>query len=483
MFALAILAATLTAGPACSKPTPGQPDGNYLTPDVLGDVLYKDGLTLDAYAPEGSARPAVVIIHGSYGNKRTHITQLFEPLSRANVAWFSIDYQTLKDVEEAVQFIRCPGRFNITNVMFVIGEDKGGEIALELAARGGFQGVATFGIKFSPQFAASVSGERTARRREVPSTPVHMFHGTEDDESPLAQAQALCMQMPKCVLHAVPGGIHQFENWHPDQWSWKEDLVAWLCGDRPGLWKNIVYGRPGGRDLLMDAFLPEGNGPFPAAIIIHGGGWEAGDKVTYISPVFEPLARARIAWFSIDYRLTPYVRVADQLDDVRSAIRYVRQHAERFRIDPNRLALIGESASGHLVAQVASEPCPDCKVQAVVSFYGVYDFTHWSNGEAWQRQAVARLFGDGAPDAAVRFSPIKHVTSGLPPMLLIQGTKDELYPGTLDYATRLKEAGAWYDLVLLEGAPHGMENWEGHPEWTFYKQKLTDWLWTVFNGH
>jgi acetyl esterase/lipase len=483
MFALAILAATLTAGPACSKATPTQPYGNYLMPGVLGDVLYKDGLTLDAYAPEGPPRPAVVIIHGSYGNKRTHITQLFEPLTRANVDWFSIDYQTLKDVEEAVQFIRCPGRFNITNVMFVIGEDTGGEIALELAARGGFQGVATFGIKFSPQFAASVSGERTAARREMPSAPVHMFHGTEDDESPLAQVQALCMQIPKCVLHTVPGGIHQFENWHPDQWSWKEDLAAWLRGDRRGLWKDIVYGRPGGRDLLMDAFLPEGNGPFPTAIIIHGGGWEAGDKVTYVSPVFEPLARARIAWFSIDYRLTPYVRVADQLDDVRSAIRYVRQHAERFHIDPNRLALIGESASGHLVAQVASEPCPDCKVQAVVSFYGVYDFTHWSNGEAWQRQAITRLFGDGAPDAAARFSPIEHITSGLPPMLLIQGTKDELYPGTLDYATRLKEAGARYDLVLLEGAPHGMENWEGHPEWAFYKQKLTDWLWTVFNPH
>jgi acetyl esterase len=481
MFTLAILAAALTAAPACSKPTPSQPYGNYLTPGVLGDVIYKDDLKLDAYAPENSPRPAVVIIHGSYGNKRTHITQLLEPLNRANVDWFSIDYRTLEDVEEAVRFIRCPGRFNITNAMFVIGEDTGGEIALELAARGKFQGVATFGLKLSPQFVASLSAEQPQTRRELPSISVQMFHSTEDDESPLAQVQTLCKAMPKCVLHAVPGGIHQFENWHPDQWSWKEDLTAWLRGDGPGLWKDIVYARPGGRDLLMDAFLPEGNGPFPAAILIHGGGWEAGDKVTYVSPVFEPLARSRVAWFSIDYRLTPYVRVSDQLDDVRSAIRYVRQHADRFHIDANRLALIGESASGHLVAQVASEPCPDCNVQAVVSFYGVYDFTHWSNGEEWQRQAVTRLFGDGAPDAATRFSPIEHITSSLPPILLIQGTKDELYPGTLDYAARLKKAGAHYELVLLEGAPHGMENWEDHPEWAFYKKKLTDWLWTVFN--
>jgi acetyl esterase len=483
MLTLAILAAALAAGPACSRPTPSQTAGNYVTPGVLGDVIYKDGLTLDAYAPEGPPRPAAVIIHGSSGNKRTHLTQLFEPLGRAGFDWFSVDYRTLEDVEEAVRFIRCPGRFNITNVMLVIGEDTGGEIALELAPHGGFQGVATFGIKLSVQFTARVQGERPLNHRDLPNIPVHMFHGTDDEEFPIVQAQALCKEMPQCVLHSIPGGIHQFENWHPDQWFWKEDLTAWLHGDRRGLWKDIVYARPGGRDLLMDAYIPEGSGSFPAAVIIHGGGWEAGDKVTYVSPIFEPLARARIAWFSIDYRLTPYVRIPEQLDDVRSAIRFVRQHAERFHIDPNRLALIGESASGHLVTQVSSEPCPDCQAQAVVSFYAVYDFTRWSQGEEWQRKTLTRLFGDRTPDVAAQYSPLEHVTSSLPPMLLIQGTKDELYQGTLDYAARLKNADARYELVLLEGAPHGMENWEGHPEWIFYKKKLTDWLLAVLSRH
>jgi acetyl esterase len=481
MLTLALLAATLTASPSCSKAVSSHPDGNYMTPSVLGDIVYKNDLTLDAYAPEGSPRPSVLLIHGSMGNKRTHITQFFDPLSRANVSWFSIDYRTLEDVEDAVRFIRCPGRFNITNSMFVIGEDTGGEIALKLATHEKVQGLVTFGIKLRPQFLATLLAKQSAPPGDFLNTPVQMFHGTEDEESPIVQVQSLCKEMPKCVLHAVPGAIHQFENWHPDQWAWKEDLTAWLRSDRRGLWKDIVYARPGGRDLLMDAYLPEGDGPFPAAIIIHGGGWEAGDKVTYVSPIFEPLAKSRVAWFSIDYRLTPYVRVPDQLEDVRAAIRYVRQHAERFHVDPNRLAIIGESASGHLVAQVASEPCPDCTVQAVVSFYGVYDFTHWTNGEDWQRQMVARIFGDDLPQAAERYSPIEHVTSSLPPMLLIQGTKDELYPGTLEYAARLKKVGARYELVLLDGAPHGMENWEGHSEWSFYKKKLTEWLSTVLS--
>ena len=480
MFTL-LLAAVLTAGTTCSKPNSSQPDGNFLTPGVLGNVVYKDGLTLDAYAPEGPPRPAVLLVHGSYGNKRTHLTQLFEPLARAGVNWFSIDYRTLQDAEDAIRFIRCPGRFNITKDMFVIGEDTGGEIALELASSGTLQGVATFGTKLSPEFVAGVLAGSSSKHEQLSGTPIQMFHGTDDDESPFAQAQTICKQLPRCVLHAVTGGIHQFENWHPDQWSWKEDLIAWLRGDRRGLWKDIVYARPDGRELLMNAYIPNGSGAFPAAIVMHGGGWEAGDKVTYVSPIFEPLARSQIAWFSIDYRLTPYVRVPEQLDDLRSAIRYVRQHAEQFHIDPNRLALVGESASGHLVAQVVSEPCSNCNVQAAVSFYGVYDFTHWSKGEDWQRQILKRLFDDVTPEVTARYSPIEHISSNLPPMLLFQGTKDELYQGTLDYAARLKKADARYELILLDGAPHGMENWEGHPEWMFYKQKLTEWLWTVFN--
>jgi len=68
------------------------------------------------------------------------------------------------------------------------------------------------------------------------------------------------------------------------------------------------------------------------------------------------------------------------------------------------------------------------------------------------------------------------ITLLAPPLLLIQGTKDELHAGTVAYAGRLKQAGARYELVLLDGAPHGTENWAGHAEWEFYKQRMVDWL-------
>ena len=446
---------------ACPAPV-GDPAGNYMVPGVLGDVKYRADEALDAYAPAGEPRPAAILIHGSSGDKSTHLTQLFDVLERAGFAWFSVDYRDLDDIRAAVGYIRCKGRFNISGRLVLIAEDTGAPLALRAAQEVKAGGVALFGARFA--------GEPPAAR-----LPVLMFHGAADEESPANAMEALCRKWAACRFFAVPGGIHNFENWHPDQWQWKEELGAWLRGDRRGLWKDITFARPGGRDLCMDAFVPEGAGPFPAVVIAHGGGWEAGDKVTYVSPVFGPLARAGFAWFSIDYRLTPYVRNAEQLEDLREAIRYVRSHAASFHIDPNRVAVLGESASGQMVAEMASEPCKGCEVQAVVSFYGVYDFTRWE-ADAEGRPTLDRIFGSWDEATLKQYSPIFHASRDLPPLLLIQGTKDELYHGTLAYAERLKQLGARYDLILLEGAPHGMENWAGHGEWEFYKQRLVDWL-------
>ncbi len=465
-----VLALALSGAPDCGPPPAPTSAGNYILPDVISDLAYLKGQTLDAYSPAGKPRPWAVVIHGKQGNERTHITQLFDVLTRAGYAWFSIDYRTPEDVRSALEYIRCPGRFNIQGSPILIGEDTGAALAFGLASSVNARGVVGFGTSID-----SLNGGKDEKLAEV---PVLLFHGTADEESPTSAAEKFCKQMANCRFVAVPGAIHNFENWHPDQWGWKEELTAWLRGDRRGLWRDIVYSRPGGLELRMNAYIPEGSGPFPAVIVVHGGGWEAGDKVTYVSPVFEPLARAGFAWLSIDYRLTPYVRVPEELDDLRAAIRFVRQHADWFHIDPSRLCLLGESASGHLVTQLVSEPCRECEPQAVISFYGVYDFTAWSN-KSDERPMLDRLFGTWNDDMLRRYSPAFHATAKLPPMLIIQGTGDELYGQAKEYTARLKQAQANYQLVLLDGAPHGMENWEGHPEWMFYKSRMVDWLRTT----
>jgi len=159
-------------------------------------------------------------------------------------------------------------------------------------------------------------------------------HGGRDTDVPPARASRFCESATasgsRCEVRIVDGAIHRAENWLPTQWDYKDDLVKWLTA-RVGLerpdhesypappQKDIVYDPE--RGLKFDAWSPSGKGPFPAVVIAHGGGWEAGDKVTYLTPVLEPLARAGFAWFSIDYRLTPYHRNPDQLEDLLLAVR------------------------------------------------------------------------------------------------------------------------------------------------------------------
>jgi len=127
------------------------------------------------------------------------------------------------------------------------------------------------------------------------------------------------------------------------------------------------------------------------------------------------------------------------------------------------------------VAEVASEPCPDCEVQAVVSFYGVYDMLQLAEQPAW-KDRVPHWFLKPSPEVLRESSPLYRASPGMPPTLLIQGTEDPLYQGTLNYKARLEEVHARYKLILLDGAPHGMEDWEGHPEWLSYKREMLEWL-------
>lgn len=473
---LAFLALVGTAGSRCSTSV-GSPQGdNLVLPGIESGIAYRGRYELDAFAPPGDPRPAAVIIHGSSGNRYTHIDQLFSLLDREGYAWFSVDYGSVDDVRAAIDYVRCPGRFNITRRMILIGDDTGAEVALKLAGQGGFDGVVVLGAKLDAGFKANLPH----------GTKLLMIHGTADESSPASRVEEFCKATAGCTYFPVTGAIHDFENWHPDQWYWKEELRAWLRGGRPGLWKNLAYSRPGGRDLLLDAYIPDRTGPgvhapVPAVIIAHGGGWEAGDKITYVSPIFAPLARGGFAWFSIDYRLTPYVHVPEQIEDICNAVRFVRAHAAWFHVDPNRIALLGESASGHLVAQAASVSSAGCEVQAVVSFYGVYNFERWTHDPQFGG-TLKRLFADPSDAELREYSPIFHARPNLPPILLIQGTADELYKGTMEYNERLNQVHARHTLILIDKAPHGMENWEGHPEWMFYKRRMVDWLKATLAG-
>ncbi len=113
---------------------------------------------------------------------------------------------------------------------------------------------------------------------------------------------------------------------------------------------DIEFARPAGKPLAMDAFVPEGKGPFPAVIWVHGGGFTAGDKAPPPLSVLEPIAQMGYAWFSVNYRLSPEYVFPAATDDVESAIAYIKAHAAEYKVDGRKLMLMGASAGGHLVS-------------------------------------------------------------------------------------------------------------------------------------
>jgi acetyl esterase len=249
------------------------------------------------------------------------------------------------------------------------------------------------------------------------------------------------------------------------------------------LQKDIEYGRAGDVSLKLDASVPDGPGPFPTVIIVHGGGFTGGNKQVYVTPIFEPLTRAGFAWFSIDYRLAPQYKFPAAVEDVDRAIEYVKSYAAQYKVDTRRLALLGESAGGYLVSYVGTQTEPKWRVAAVVSFYGPHNLM----GEYEMRQRQGKepgaltaflgitTFDEKAFDLLRQNSPINRVRSGLPPFLLLHGTADDLvdYQQSVEMCARMRQSRDVCELYTVEDGKHGMGNWEGTPA---YKQKVVDWL-------
>ncbi len=172
--------------------------------------------------------------------------------------------------------------------------------------------------------------------------------------------------------------------------------------------------------LTLDAWVPEGKGPFAAVIVVHGGGFTAGDKQTYVKPLFDPLTRGGFAWFTINYRLAPKYRFPAAVDDVERAVEWVKSHAKEYKVDAKRIALMGESAGGHLVSFVGAQNKPASRVAAVVSFYGPHDFEARAVETEKLSDSVKAFLGVSELNDETRrllreASPISYVKKGMPP--------------------------------------------------------------------
>jgi acetyl esterase/lipase len=254
---------------------------------------------------------------------------------------------------------------------------------------------------------------------------------------------------------------------------------------------DVEFSRPGGFPLTLDAKTPEGNGPFPAVIVVHGGGFSRGNKRTYVTPLFDLLSNEGFAWFTINYRLAPDYQFPAAVEDVESAVRWVRANAAEYRVDTRHIALAGESAGGYLVAYAGASSKGDARVAAVVDFYGPNDLVLQTEarraeppdptktGPGLLEFMGFRTWRDaGVVERLRAVSPTTLVSKNMPPFLFIHGNADEQVPykQSPKMCELMRNAGAKCELITVEGGRHGMLSWETHPAMAHWKQEMVAWL-------
>ncbi|MCA9269038.1 MAG: alpha/beta hydrolase, partial [Planctomycetales bacterium] len=182
---------------------------------------------------------------------------------------------------------------------------------------------------------------------------------------------------------------------------------------------------------LADVYVPAGEGPFPAVLMIHGGAWTSGSKGHMLAHA-RAASSAGYTVVAINYRLAPRDIFPAQIDDCRAAVRWMRSNADKYKIDPERIAAYGYSAGGHLACLLGTSDASDkdaisCRVQCVVAGGAPCEFRRLPDDSP-----VFSFFLGGTPsekpDAYRDASPTAFASADDPPVFFFHGGEDRVVP-------------------------------------------------------
>lgn len=249
----------------------------------------------------------------------------------------------------------------------------------------------------------------------------------------------------------------------------------------PSVSKTVTYVTVDGVPLGLDVYAASpasAKGATPAVLVVHGGGWSAGEKGD-ASLFSQVLATHGYTVFDVQYRLAPQPNWKTAMGDVKCAVGWIKQHASSpdWNVDPKQLTLLGRSAGGQLALLTAYTPgdpklppscdAPDTTVESVIDLYGPTDLTwgydHPSNPRAYDIRGKVAAFTGGTPSTAADLyrllSPVAGATASSPRTLIVHGGRDQLvaFHNSELLADRLRELSVPCETLFIPFAQHGFD--------------------------
>ena len=225
---------------------------------------------------------------------------------------------------------------------------------------------------------------------------------------------------------------------------------------------GVEYASIGDASLKLDAFIPKCDGEHPAVLVVHGGSWKSGNRMQLRSYA-TALANMGMSCFCIDYRLAPEHKFPAQIDDCRTAVKWIRRHAEQYKVDAERVGAIGYSAGGHLVSLLATTGKPpseengkvDTRIRAAAAGGAPTDFREFDDNGKWAEYWMGGDL-DTVPEKFHQASSVAFVDPNDAPTFFFNGTADDLVSveWSKECHDALKEAGVKTEMHLVEGAGH-----------------------------
>ena len=264
---------------------------------------------------------------------------------------------------------------------------------------------------------------------------------------------------------------------------------------------NVVYltlrDTPfGDRNLKVDIFIPSAqNKVYPALLLVHGGGWRAGNK-TLNTPIAQALAAKGLVVISVEYRLSLEAKYPAAIYDLKAAIRWMRAHANEYHIDEKHIAIGGSSAGGQLASLIGTTNENQkfegtqgnldfsSSVQAVVDIDGLLDFTDPENLAVKRNENSADVFWlEGFYENNVEkwkeASALHWVNKQSPPFLFINSSQTRFHAGCKQMVDQLSNFGIYNEVQNLKGSPHSF--WLFHPWFNPTTEYIINFLNKVFS--